>query len=263
LRPLFQSTPLGKIPDSGEGSILVNKTTGEIIGHKSEQNFDYRPPNSFERPSGAEISAFDSLFTQNPSQKESVENHDGGRIISIFGKYILAEYPERLLIINRAAAQRRIIYERLLNSWENNAVKSQEMLFPEKIEIDSGIITKAKENKEILSAGGFDFEIKDNAIFLNAVPAVVTDGKEKGIFEEIVSELPENRNPDSRKAVEMAFIIISRAGANALSAKLTPNEQSRLVQDLMNCRINNICPEGGRIIKRLSRQDFDNFFNKT
>lgn len=114
------------------------------------------------------------------------EKHKDFSLIGIFAKnYILVEKEEKLYVIDQHALSERIIYEKLMKTFEPSL--SQTLIFPQTLNMspqDPGMQEKIK----ILKSLGFDLEPLENRLILKKVPASFDEGVKEVLEEVLVNE---------------------------------------------------------------------------
>jgi len=93
-------------------------------------------------------------------------------VFQLNSKYIVTSYDKNVLIIDQQRAHERIVYEHYLNTKGNDRIASQQILFPEQIELSANDFNLIKDLKEEFNLLGFDIEeFGKNSIVVNGVPA--------------------------------------------------------------------------------------------
>lgn len=108
-------------------------------------------------------------------------------------KYLLTENENGILIINQKRAHERVLFEHFLSLFDEQTASTQQLLFPETIEIatkDAGIMDELLPN---LTEIGFDINLfGPNTYVINGVP---TDMENQNI-PELIEELINQSNDD-------------------------------------------------------------------
>ncbi len=184
--------------------------------------------------------------------------------MQVHNKYIVAQIKTGLMIIDQHVAHERILYERALDSLNSNSPFTQQLLFPQTIELTPADITIVKELKNYLENLGFDLRIfGKNTVILYGVPPEVKQGAEKKILQEIIELYKENSNAEpglsERENLAKAF-----ACKTAIKAgdKLTPEEIQVLIDQLFLTRNPYVCPHGRPIIIKISIEELDKRFGR-
>ncbi|CUS79041.1 DNA mismatch repair protein MutL [Candidatus Kryptonium thompsonii] len=190
---------------------------------------------------------------------------EGISFMQIHNKYIIAQIKTGIMIIDQHVAHERILYERALDSLNSNTPFTQQLLFPQTIELTPADMAIVKELKDYLEALGFDLRIfGKNTVILYGVPPEVKQGSEKTILQEIIELYKENSNVEpnlsARENLAKAF-----ACKTAIKAgnKLTLEEIQVLIDQLFLTRNPYVCPHGRPIIIKISIEELDKRFGRT
>ena len=74
-------------------------------------------------------------LTMEGSDKEDTSS--GRSFMQFKNKYVLMPVKSGLMVIDQKRAHQRILFEQYLNMIESNAVASQQLLFPQTLELDA------------------------------------------------------------------------------------------------------------------------------
>ena len=87
------------------------------------------------------------------------EAQEGRAIWQLHNKYILSQIRTGLMIVDQHVAHERVLYERALSSFENAVPVSQQLLFPQTLELSAGDFSLAKDLIPHLQALGFELKL--------------------------------------------------------------------------------------------------------
>jgi DNA mismatch repair protein MutL len=185
-------------------------------------------------------------------------------ISQIQNKYILMEVDSGILLIDQHAAHERILYERILPRFEREAGKSQQLLFPQTVELSPGDWAIVSDLQPYLVKLGFQLKLfGKNTIVVEGVPPDVRPGHEATIFQEVVDEFrDEARNPVSEVRDRVARSYACRAAIKA-GDKLSVQEMGTLMEQLFKTEVPYVCPHGRPVSIKLSIEELDKRFGRT
>ncbi|MFN3134168.1 MAG: DNA mismatch repair endonuclease MutL [Candidatus Kryptonium sp.] len=190
---------------------------------------------------------------------------EGISLMQIHNKYIIAQIKTGIMIIDQHVAHERILYERALDSLNSNTPFTQQLLFPQTIELTPADMAIVKELKDYLAALGFDLRIfGKNTVILYGVPPEVKQGSEKTILQEIIDLYKENSNAEPNLSVRenLAKAFACKTAIKA-GHKLTLEEIQVLIDQLFLTRNPYVCPHGRPIIIKISIEELDKRFGRT
>jgi DNA mismatch repair protein MutL len=184
-------------------------------------------------------------------------------LAQIQDKYILCEATSGLMIIDQHAAHERILYEQVLPRLEREAGQSQQLIFPQALELSPADYEVVKELHTLLERIGFQVKLfGKQTIVVEGVPPDVKPGHEATIFREMLDEYKdEGRNPKSDARDRIAKSYACRAAIKA-GDKLSLQEMASLIDRLFTTQVPYVCPHGRPVSIKLSIEELDKRFGR-
>ena len=192
------------------------------------------------------------------------EDSPGGMpILRVLGQlantYIIAEGPDGLYLIDQHAAHERILYENILQQWEQRRVEIQPLLEPLNIELEAKQMELLDVRGQMLTQFGFTIEpFGDRTFLLRAVPAILGGEGLGEVVKEIIDSLTDEsllNKIEVRIAQSLACHTAIRAGKT-----LTQEEMRALIQQLEGAVFPRSCPHGRPTIVYLSSERLEREF---
>ncbi len=273
----------------------MNEQSSQRESFSSEKNYE-----RFRDTTGREqrnISSWELLFENDPSRNVSVESAEGiamsqeeekpssvtfqsaannlqpggktqlvkeGEVntFQIHQQYIATQVKSGLMLINQQAAHERILYEKFMVSLARKSGASQQVLFPQTLELNPADFTLVLELEKEINALGFDFqEFGKSAIVISGVPTDVAHVNEKDVFEGLIEQFKRNKSELSiSKSENMARSLAKRSALRAGQA-LQLKEMNALIDQLFACTNPNYAPNGQQIFVILDLNKISQFFN--
>ncbi|MDR1498044.1 MAG: DNA mismatch repair endonuclease MutL [Puniceicoccales bacterium] len=168
----------------------------------------------------------------------------------------LFEAPAALIVLNLRTARERIWYERVLNRLDNHNSVSQQLLFPETMQLDPLPANTLREKQAILSATGFDIQEFGRDFFrIHAVPDWLKDSEIEHTLRNILAEIGRrpsetNRYPSTKEL--LAKIAATRAGR---STSFSNETATTTVRELFLCSQPTVSPNGKPTFFELTRAE--------
>ena len=222
------------------------------------------------QPISQQSQQWESLLNQIPeveseAKKQSSldwEEKPGKTYLQIAGKFLLTRHGDGLLIIHQNRAHQRILFEKIQRSLEEGRAASQQLLFPEEIDIPAADHALMEKLMPELRAVGFDLEDSgDRILVVKGVPLFLEDHNLKVIVERLL-ELEKNHG---QAASEQQREIMSRELAKVAAIRsgtfLEPEERSKLIDELFSCKSPYLSPEGRPTLLNWNLPALDKFFN--
>lgn len=199
-----------------------------------------------------------------PSQADSGETMaPQANLWQVHNRYILSQIKSGLVIIDQHVAHERILFEEILKYLnEERNVPSQQLLFPQTLELALEDYLVFSDIKEWLRKIGFMItELSGRTIMIEAIPMDVKVGKEARIIVEIIDFYRENEGGkfEPREKIAAAF-----ACKNAIKSgeKLTTEAMNALVDKLFTTKEPYFCPHGRPVIVTLGLEELDRKFKR-
>ena len=204
------------------------------------------------------------------SEKISVPTTNTGaesiviKTIQLFNKYILLIEESGFYLIDQHAAHERILYEKALDRIKSGEIKTQELLFPQTIQMSASDISIVKELLPHFSSLGFSLKIFSNStIIVDGVPTDIKPGREGAILQEIIDAYKEDEHgthiePYDRLAKSFACKAAIKSGDI-----LKIHEIQNLIKELFLCKIPFSCPHGRPVAVKYTLTELDRKFGRT
>ena len=234
---------------------------GDLSDKKSKYNVSDDVQDLFSLPEYGKIISLEPDLTKPQPQPEAPWAPP--TFFQIANTYIAGEDANGLLIIDQHAAHTRILFEQAMESLQNNiAQDSQELLFPELIDL-------SKQEKEIfhhvdeqLRKLGFFVEPFGGDTFqIRSIPSALPLSRAAKAVHDFLNDVDENDTKDDMVKFQEA-IAKSWAKTNAYQAgdKLKPEEITALVGQLMITQDPLKSPFGNPTLMRLTLDELSKKF---
>ena len=205
---------------------------------------------------------FDSAINKmdNRAQHESEGNKQN--IFQFHFSYIVTTVKSGLMIIDQQSAHERIFFERYIKILENNSGSSQQLLFPEVVNLNPSDFSIVKELEKEIRAIGFAFEyFGDKSIVINGVPSLINVDSGKTVFTGVLEDYKSNFLENKNKNIEnLARSMASNSGIKR-GKKLSVEEMKSIIDQLFACKNPNYSPGGKLIYYILGLEKIEDVFN--
>ena len=217
-----------------------------------------RYPGETEENTAIGQASADKNFSKSKEQSGTVDNY----IIlgQLFNMYILVQKGEALEIYDQHIIHERILYEELKEKFYSKKLASQNLLIPQKIELDQVDKNIVLDNIEIFRDFGFDIDdFGENEIILRAVPSFDFRDNLINVFSKLLSDI--KNDVEIKDIRERIIISMSCKGAIKAGEKLELGEMKDFVYRL-HLTGKYTCPHGRPIIINISRDELDKMFGR-
>ena len=141
-----------------------------------------------------------------------------------------------LHVADNARAHERVLYEYFLREGRNEAVPSQQLLFPRTLEMKPADMALIEELMPELQRMGIDLAVfGNNTIIVNGLPADHFKGNEKELIEGLMEQFNNQRDVLGTGARERAALAMARQQAYRKPSRQEPEETQDLLQRLFRC----------------------------
>ncbi|MBX5466741.1 MAG: DNA mismatch repair endonuclease MutL [Firmicutes bacterium] len=182
-------------------------------------------------------------------------------------KYIVAQGPGGLYLIDQHAAHERVYFERLLTQREVVRT-SQPLLWPLAVEVPPQLWAGWQRARSRLRATGFDIsEVGGTTLVVRALPGPLAEERPTseallGVLAGFDPESGEREHPWADEAEEAVAMAACKAAIKAWRP-LAREEIEALIRQLAACRDPRICPHGRPTVLKLTLEEVDRRFGRT
>lgn len=244
-------------------AVLEQATQAKEIDVKENQSSFYVPQNQKK-----EIKVANDNDVSDPQSESVSENRiedffeEKINVIGeIFKCYIIIEYENKMVLVDKHAAHERIIFEKLKNG--NGESGSQVLLEPKVIQMEKNEYGAIIENLDLLSNAGFDLDnFGAGSIIVRSVPMYIETGEISDTVLEIANYILDNRkNIDNKKLDWLYHNIACRAAVKA-GNRSSNDEIMALVKTLIKNPEVKYCPHGRPIFVDFSKKFIEKQFGR-
>ena len=203
-----------------------------------------------------------SLFREPPAIFGTA--HFGQIIGQLQDTFIVSASDDEVFFIDQHVAHERVLFERLLRELDAGPLASQELLFPQPIELGAGQAGLVQEWATTLEGLGFGLEgWSGSTVVLRAVPALLRGQEPQRLIEALVEDVNRPRKGEAVPLLHRALSFVACHAAIKAHAPLQREEMARLIADLAETQTPYFCPHGRPIVSRLSLRDIKRDLGRT
>ncbi len=239
------------------------ESAGSVIGEQGEMFF---PGHDLFREPQRELRRSD--FVQAPEELagEDIqsEQEPDSKIWQLHNKYIVCQIKTGLMVIDQHVAHERVLYERAVEIMDNNVPNSQQLLFPQKIEMTPWEFEIYEEIGDDLGRLGFNLSrLGTRTVMIEGVPQDVRSGSETFILQDMIQEYQQNAQKLRLEKRENLAKSYSCRNAIMSGQKLSLEDMRSLIDRLFATKMPYVCPHGRPVIIRISLDQLDRMFGRT
>ena len=178
-------------------------------------------------------------------------------------KYLVTSYHQALLIVDQQRAHERILYEHYIKADVNHSIHSQQLLFPEHIELSHNDFELMKDLLQEFKLLGFELEIfGKNNIAVNGTPSDLESMNIKQTIEGILETYKLNTLDAKIEKHENLCSALAKNACINYGKVLDTEEMKMLINNLMSCENPLYTASGKAIMMEMAYQDLEKFFKK-
>jgi len=178
--------------------------------------------------------------------------------------FIVAASDDEIFFLDQHVAHERVLFERLLAELDAGPLASQELLFPQPLELGAGQAALVQEWTATLEGLGFRLEgWSGSTVVLRAVPALLRGQEPRRLIEALVEDVNRPRKGEPVPLLHRALSFVACHAAIKAHAPLQREEMARLIADLAVTKTPYFCPHGRPIVSRLSLRDIKRELGRT
>lgn len=184
--------------------------------------------------------------------------------VQIHNRYLVAESPEGVMVVDQHALHERILYEHLRKRVAVGAVESQRLLVPEPVDLSPAEAAAALENRELLGQLGLAIEpFGGETILVAAYPAMLANMNPTEVMHALLERLLiGGKQPDRRDLLDELLHTIACKAAIKAGDRLAPEEIEALLQQRHLIDDAHHCPHGRPTALIFTRQELDRQFKR-
>ncbi len=185
------------------------------------------------------------------------------RTMQVHAAYIVAQVRSGMVLIDQQAAHERILYEKYRQHLQQRVGISQQLLFPQAIDLSAADMLLVDEMADDLRALGFEFSpLGPQTLMLHGLPADGSSGQEKQWFEGVLAQLRDGADAQLPRPERLARALARRAALRP-GTPLTDVAMNALIDQLFACQTARFAPDGRPTFLLLSLPEVAGLFQSS
>lgn len=196
------------------------------------------------------------VAAEEPKKKE-----DKIRVIGeAFATYILVQFNDEILMIDKHAAHERMLFNKLK---ENARDCSQMLLTPVSVTLSKEEYSALMQNTDLLSAAGFGVEdFGDGTVRVREMPLSLDGADAAPLIEEIAAGLASGKQKVTTAQTDWLYHSVACRAAIKAGDHTSAYEQEIFVKKLLNDPDIRYCPHGRPVLISLTRRELEKRFGR-
>jgi DNA mismatch repair protein MutL len=178
--------------------------------------------------------------------------------------FVVSASEAEVFFIDQHVAHERVLFERLERALARGPLPSQELLFPQPLELDAGQSELVGAWTPTLEPLGFRLEgFGGSSVLLRAVPSLLKGEEPRRLIEALLDEVGRPPKDATRPLLQRALAFLACRAAIKAHWPLGREEMARLLDDLSATETPYFCPHGRPIVSRLSLREIKRELGRT
>lgn len=179
----------------------------------------------------------------------------------VFNTYILAEYDDKLCVIDKHAGHERILYEKLNAKRQNPS--AQQLLAPITVALSAEEKNALLQNTDALAEVGIEAEdFGSNDVLVRSVPSDIEPASISDLVIEVAGRLVDNPKDTTDEKTQWVLHSISCRSAIKAGDHTPLPQLLSLAEQIISGEIPPFCPHGRPVILELSRKELEKQFGR-
>lgn len=189
------------------------------------------------------------------------EHESAPDVIQLKNRYILSPSKSGLMVVDQHRAHVRVLYEKYLESAQQNKLSTQRVIFPETVELSASQSQLLESLADTLSGLGFELTcLGGNAWEVNGVPSVMNDVNPQ----ELLLAIVETADDTGKEVADTLLSRLAGAMANVAAIKsgqpLSTQEMEKLLSELLRLATPNYTHDGKLVLNIITTDDIGKMF---
>ncbi|MBO4621750.1 MAG: DNA mismatch repair endonuclease MutL [Paludibacteraceae bacterium] len=211
-------------------------------------------------PRKQQVKGWESLYDEPELSVDEIRLPDDVRPLQIGGRYIAVPSGEELLLVDQHRAHMTILFASLEEQMHTGHAVSQQLLFPEVIELSADDMLLMRQLRDQLLDAGFDLEqLSATSYAINSVPAMLTDAPQRCLNDILaaVRETGINARTQWNRQIALA---VARDTAVPYGRTLPAEEMQDMLKRLFALPVYTKTPDGKTVLSVLTANELEKRF---
>jgi DNA mismatch repair protein MutL len=166
--------------------------------------------------------------------------------------FIVAYTAEEVFFIDQHVAHERVLFEHLRSQLDAGPLPSQELLFPQPLELSPARLRALERVGADLGRVGFAFEgFGGGTLLLRGVPSLLRADEPQRLCDDLAREVEDEGSRAHSPVLDRLLAFVACRAAVKAHQALQPEEMARLLGDLAATATPFHCPHGRPVVSRM------------
>ncbi len=212
-------------------------------------------------PAG-ELEFHSAITVESVEQQQTIETVEArAENFQFKNRYILTGIKSGLLMIDQQRAHTRILFDLFLSQMETQKAVSQQVLFPEVLDLSPDDDLIFEQMLPDLNRLGFDFEKNgSNSYSIKGVSSYTGTASVENLLLEMIDKAKTTAEEISSGLHESIALTLAESASVKSGQRLTNEEMTDLIDRLFACENHNYTPDGKKIMTIFTADELDKRF---
>ncbi len=193
--------------------------------------------------------------------KPAFEEEEFHLVGEAFKTYIICEYKNKIVIIDKHAAHERIIYEKLKR--ENGERTPQLLLLPVTVTLSKEEYSAVLDNLDLINEAGFDAEDFGNGcVIIRECPMEISADDVQDVICEIAGRFVEKKQDVMFEKLDWIFHSVACRSAIKAGNFTSRLEMERFAKQLLSMPDIRYCPHGRPVLIEMTQRELEKNFGR-
>lgn len=195
--------------------------------------------------------------------QQSIEHNESSRTenFQYKNRYILTGIKSGLLMIDQQRAHTRILFDLFLTQMEKTNGLTQQILFPEVLELSEDDELFFEQISGDLKRVGFEFEpIENHSYNIKGIPAQIGKSSVIDLLFDMLDKAKTTAQDPTASIHESISLTLAEASSLKAGQRLSSDEMNDLIDRLFACANYNFTPDGKKIVTTFTQEELENRF---
>lgn len=177
-------------------------------------------------------------------------------LFQLHRSYIVSQIKSGLLLVDQQAAHERILYEKYLQQLSSGKSASQQLLFPEQLELSTIEAGMLQELWNELARSGFVLTRETDLLYqIKGVPTELVASDAGQLLRDILGQYRQNQTHDPKALHEQMARTLANNGGVKSGKILQKAEMQQLIDELFACENPYYTPDGKQTLLTLTLEE--------
>lgn len=178
--------------------------------------------------------------------------------------YIVCQKEDRLVLVDQHAAHERVVFESLMQSWQENRFERQDYLFPLAIDLTEDKVEALLKHQGDIRRLGFEIEqLGPQVLGIKSAPHLVKDSSLPAVFEKLANDLVSYGGSFAiEKKISDLFASMACHSVIRAGQSLSHEEMIELLKSMDQFALSSFCPHGRPVSVDLTFHELEKLFGR-